>query len=446
MVKYVNSWYLTKLNTDNYEVLMLIYQVLMDFVKNLSNRINKTLKSEVELFNIVDELSSVINNHLLDLASEDSQYDLKIFADYYKEANTRNSFKQTPQADLETILDEYLCSNHVLFELKDDPLMYFRVLVKNLLEIIYSNDSAVNPLSSTIITNLVVVIVGDLVLALVLEKLSSPEFILKDIISNVVDIITATLDEKKVAKEESDEVTLSYYERFQLVITMCYSKVSKFVLTAKSEGLPLSNTVSENESNEINVDVFENSIFKLMDTITNFSFRKPLVSNFISFIMGSLRLNSWIYYKLSSLSSSFVMKKLISAPFLGEEGLSNIISSLRLSLFYRDNNQPSTESLDEELDTLTLDQLTDSIFNLINEKIPGAFANSYIQGKSPILSLTNENETDLKHRIRRMLIIFNYQISNTNNNNEFNETCELNKLLMIKLIDCIVRNLYPELV
>ncbi|KAK6200244.1 uncharacterized protein RJT21DRAFT_114670 [Scheffersomyces amazonensis] len=439
MVKYVNSWYLTKLNTDNYDVLQLIYQVLMEFVRNFSSRVNKVIKSEVTLFNLVDEISVAINTHILDLVNDNNRYDLKIFDEYYMNANLKNSFAYDPHKDLQTIIEDYLENSHIIFERNTDPLTYFRILVKNILEVIYSNDSPVNPLSSTIITNLTITIVSDLVLSIIFEKLSSPNFILNDVIGNIVDLVIDSIDARTASNKQvkAKQDTTTYYDKVQFYITAAYTRLSRLIVSTKS-------VEPKSTSKDTQVDIFGSSVFQLVNTIGNLSARKPLVSSIISIVVQSLQLNSWIYNKVNSIFSAYVMKKLIQSPILGEQSLSGLISSLRLNIFYKESTEEQAPSSPDSY--TTIDQLTEKIYDLIKNKIPQSFANPIISPRYSFFGLVGENDQDLKVRIRRMLVIFNYNASAAyDNNNNINSTCDLNKLLIVNILDTIVRNLYPEL-
>lgn len=181
--------------------LQLVYQLLSDLVRDISRRVNAVLKDEVLIVGVIDDVASILNKHISDLVAHDSQYELEILRTFQNRANSTNVFDEDPSDDVETVIDRYLASNHLIFrqnvqdtslqntinrlgissenssklftfeksafddtqltEPPDDPrqLEYFRIITHNILEATFENtteDYAINPLSSKIGTKLIV--------------------------------------------------------------------------------------------------------------------------------------------------------------------------------------------------------------------------------------------------------------------------------------------------
>ncbi|ABN67458.2 predicted protein, partial [Scheffersomyces stipitis CBS 6054] len=454
MVNYISSWYLTKLNTDDMLFLQSVYQLLSDLVRDISRRVNAVLKDEVSIVGVIDDVASILNKHISDLVAHDSQYELEILRTFQNRANSTNVFDEDPSDDVETVIDRYLASNHLIFrqnksafddtqltEPPDDPrqLEYFRIITHNILEATFENtteDYAINPLSSKIGTKLIVSLVSDLIFIKIFDKLSTPDFILDTVGDGIVSAIEKYLDSKSssISKPVTTSKSVTISSRAQVILSSVYNRVSRIIL-----GVSVSkNTGDTPDSNDVEPDIFGNSVFQLFDTITNFSSRKPLLTGILVFCKDLLQINSSVAAKVNSICTGYISKKILSSNFIGDGSLSGIISDLRVNIFEKKDDKK--EEL--EKDRVTVDQLTEKIFNLIRDKIPGLLPS--FTRVTPFFNYFEETDEDLKEAIRRMLVIFNYE--NGSDNIELHETCKLNKLLMINLIDCVIRTLYPELV
>ncbi|KAK6456264.1 uncharacterized protein RJT20DRAFT_128106 [Scheffersomyces xylosifermentans] len=501
MVNYINSWYLTKLNTDDMAFLQSVYQLLSDLVKDISKRINSLLKNELRITNLIDDFAEILNKHISDLASETSLNDLKIFDSYFAKAATTNVLSVEPDEKKERIIDKYLASNHIIFNKIYKPLMpnhyeshdttnesydetnlftfekttnnndeselekaatdakeleYFRVLVKNILISTFENPAeeySISPLTSKIGTSLVVILVSDLIIVKIFDKLSSPEFILNDIINKIVDVISSSIDTTlsmpvKAAPELKTEKGPSFLVTCQGILASSYNRISRIILNVSNAShaniKDLNLHGSENHATtELGTDIFNNSIFKLFDTITSFSRRKPLLSSVLLFFKDVLCINQMVAGKVNSICTSYISNKILNSTFISDASLSSIISDLRVNIFEDDKDKDESSKEPEEV--VTIDELTNKIFDLITVKVHKLLP-SVLTHMSPLFSYYDESDAELKASIRRKLVIFNYLCDDGNNNNELHSNAKLNKLLIINLFDCVVRSLYSELV
>ncbi|RLV94388.1 hypothetical protein JA1_001792 [Spathaspora sp. JA1] len=413
MLKYVNSWYLTKLNTNNLEFVNLLYQIMGNFVYDFSKRINEIIQQDNKCLELINEIADIVNNHLNELVSEpNSEYSYKVVNDHYQQSKSKNCFKYNLDVQPEEIISDYLQGEHIIFE--QDTQTYFRVLFKQILQATFESDEySPNPLTSEISTDLTILLMSDLVLDKLFDKLATPEFILGTVINTIVTKLTQiTQPENKIPQEGK----VSWDTRLKQGLNSTYQKISDFIVNISYE---TKNIIHTTIVEQTTFNVFDNSIVKLIDTITNFSHRKPLVVNFFKFITSWLQINDRLNIKVNSILSRYIANKIKTS--LTEDRISGIISDLRIKLFY---NQDTSES--EE--TLTINEIVDNFIQLY-DKLPG-------------FQFDKESEEDRRELIKRVLSVFN----SVNIDDDIAQTStKMNKLLVIELLDCIIANLYPEL-
>lgn len=158
-------------------------------------------------------------------------------------------------------------------------------------------------------------------------------------------------------------------------------------------------------------------MFSLIETIFNFLKRKPILFNMIKSLKTLVLLNTKLTSSINKIITRYLENKINEN--ITEERLSKIINDLRLGLFYNDNsNQPQ-----EDKPNVTMDELIEKFIKL-NKKLSSIIDISY----------KDETEQDLRNSIKLVLIIFQDDGEYLNKG--------MNKLLIIRLLDCIVGNLY----
>ncbi|CAH6718197.1 hypothetical protein CLIB1444_01S01288 [[Candida] jaroonii] len=424
MCEFVNSWYLTKLNTDNFDFIVTIYNILCDFIKDLAFRMSKILNGDNLLFRI-DELSSLLNTHLIELIDKEDQ--VKIIRDYHH--STANSNIINHELTDEEIMKQYLKTKHVSFEGSDTRGVYLRVLVRKILSSTFNDD---NPgvLNSEIGTNFVVSILSDLVFNNIISKLSTPEFIFSNI-KRVVDTISRRLDKPQPKPK-------SLQQRMKGIFSMSYKDLS-YLMIWNEGGI------------DTNYNILDNKVFQLLDTITGFSNRKPLLFSIIHSVKEIMGSNNILSGKINRILKKYLFRGLVQSNLLNDDTLSKIISDLRMSIF----NKPIKEDVNSPI---TMDSLANDIYNLINhERLPLSLM-KYLKFKG-------ETKEDTLKSIKSTLLVFNYDPKNAVDHladqsdtdspirlraspiiKSLKESCELNELFMIQIVDLLVAKLYPELV
>lgn len=422
MCEFVNSWYLKKLNTDNYDFIVTVYNILCDFIKDLAFRMSKILNGDNLLLRI-DELSDLLNNHLLDLIDSDEQ--VKIIRDHTKLISNTNIITTT--LSNQEIVQDYLETKHVSFQDPNSRSLYLRVLVKKILSSTFNDD---NPgvLNSEIGTNFVTNILSDLVFNNIINKLSTPEFIFSNI-KRIVDAISRQLN-----KPQPKPKTLK--QRIKGIFSMSYKDLS-YLMIWNEEGIDTSHSI------------LDNKLFQLLDTISGFSERKPFFSSIIQSVKTIIGSNSILSGKINQILKKFLFRSMVQSKMLNDDTLSKIISDLRVNIFNKSPNENVKP-------TITMDSLANDIYNVItHERLPLAFMNYF--------KFKGESKEDTLKSIKSILLVFNYdpkstidQLSDQEDSplrlraspviKSLKESSELNQLLIIEIVDLLVAKLYPELV
>ncbi|KAL6453654.1 hypothetical protein SBY92_005226 [Candida maltosa Xu316] len=391
MIKYVNSWYLNKLNTSNLTFVKNTYSLIIQLIKDIINRI-----SSVNIIQMLDQLVHVLNRHLLDTCptSQDTKYPYRFISEYYEKCDQLNNLSNDPSISPKDIINNYLASQHVMYQ--TDTLNYYRILIKKMLQssTSYANSDESALFSSKIASDLVMLILSDIVIKKVVEKLSSQEFM---------------FDKEK----RSEEVSVSWSQKIQKVVYGTYKNITKLVLV-----LSYNNPGEEPSKN----DVLNNSVFELLETILNLQDRKPFLYNLMSSFKSLIQINQKLNTLINKFVSKFVHDK-VNQALSNENKLSKIINDLRLSLFYGNDNNDS----DDEKQEVTIDELTDK-FIKINDK----FIKSFID-----LSYNTEDTQRLRDSIKSVLMIFQQ-------NSEFSDI-RINQILIVQWLDVIISNLYPDI-
>lgn len=327
MVNFVTNWYFGKLNTDNLEFIMNIYQVLCEFVKDMANRFSIMLNQDNLLIR-VSELSDIVNDHLTDLVGEKTFKTIETYR-----TNPEHVVIDDQKSD-EAIIQEYLKSKHVMFESSESKQMYLRVLVKNLLLVVFppngDQHSGGGPLNTKIGHGFVNIIVADLVLDKIVTKLSTPEFILS-IIDKITRAIKAKLDQRLISHTASPRISIR--DRIKKLFTLSYKDLSYLMIYNHYT----TNTVTKNTHN-----ILDNRIFKLLDTLSGFSNRKPLLNSIISTVSTVVSSNEKVSNKVNEVLKKNIFRSLIQSNVMNDDSMSKILFELRSNLFTEDRSSSAS--------------------------------------------------------------------------------------------------------
>lgn len=430
VTSYVSSWYLEKLNTDNFDFVQNVHTIICDFVRDFAARILKVVEL-VQLLSMINELASILDRHIQNTALTGG------VPEYARAEMDRNRNLPTSNSEneLATITRKFLSESHVYFNRdlalvaaekpdldssilvlappEDPRLVYLRVLVRNILDIAFAKlEKRLSPTSSTIALNLVTVILADLVLEKTVSKLSSPQFILDTVIGKCVDVLETKLADLEKAKMVSSNTLL--FSRAKETLHGLYANVSAF-LESFSRQTSLSNDAAS---------VFRSPVLSLVDTCTNFSKRKLVFVSILGSIRAVLFLGVIDGGKLESFAQQFVMNKLRQSSVLQDAFLADIVLTLRTIVFGQDVGG-------DKLEPSTLISLRDRIYSLLHGR-------TWLQW----FAYEDEDAAETKRSIESLLAIFDSE--STNHAGPLGEASAMNELLVVQLLDCVVQNLYPE--
>lgn len=446
VTRYVTSWYMTKLNTDNLEFVQNVYNILSDFAKDFIRRFDITLLNG--LFLLINELCSILNNHIEEIISDStSTHDIKFVDDYLRNNMNRNTIKNADK-DVKEIIKQYLADKHVIFEdiefqipsetlsetqhSEENGIQYFRLIARELITISFDsniNCDDITPTTSHITMSLLTILIADLIIDKLFKKIASPQFMLETIISNTFDMITKFLnknEDTQLGNKNNGPRTIGN------VIYNSFNNITHLILNIHH--------ISETYGSYNSTNILENSLFQLINTVTDFSSKKPLLASFLQFIKRIIMANKSTARIFDAISKWFIYNQVARSGILSDELGCKILRSFREGIFKDNSDEGAKENILEE--KMTIESLSCKMVGILSNQIP----NSIFAGKTitNVFRFSNETDEDLKRSISKFLIAFNFDISSIDNNS-INEVCYLNQLLMIQWIDCIVSTLYPEL-
>ncbi|CCG22667.1 hypothetical protein CORT_0B09630 [Candida orthopsilosis Co 90-125] len=406
MVRFVNSWYLTKLNTNNKEFLKAVYDdILVALVRDVANRIATI--SSYHLLNVADDLVSILNTHLTEFVAE-GKYPYKVLDDYYDLTETANSLYYDSFKNPRDVLQMYLSQKHIIFDQSKDTqeepvLIYFRVMVQTMLQKIMENNEKDSIFTSKITSDLLILALGDLVINQLFQKTSSPEFILGSINKAVLSLLSVL----KKHKNTKASATVSNQSVIGIVVTFAYTIYESLVMLVMA--------IKLSSRYEAPFDVINSSVFLLVGTLLTLKQTRPLLYTLALSLKSVIWSISGLKNGINNVASKYAIEYL--SETLTEETIRNLINQLRIELFYTDKKDISHEDQDVLLDTVA-----DNIAELFTH-LPF--------GKQLHLNI-------LCNKIKQVLIIFDHdeQLDPANN---------VNQLLVIQFLDRIVYAVYNDI-
>lgn len=406
MVRFVNLWYLTKLNTNNKEFLKAVYDdILVALMRDVANRIAAI--SSYHLLNVADDLVLILNTHLTEFVTE-GKYPYKVLDDYYDLTETENSLYYDSFKNPRDVLQMYLSQKHIIFDqLKDtqeEPvLIYFRVMVQTMLQKIMENNEKDSIFTSKITSDLLILALGDLVINQLFQKISSPKFILGSINKAVLSLLSVL----KKYKKTKASATVSNQSVIGIVVTFAYTIYELIVM--------LVTAVKLSSGYEAPFDAINSSVFLLVGTLLMLKQTRPLLYTLAltlkSVIWSILGLKNGI----NNVALNYAIEYLSEA--LTEETIHNLINQLRIDLFHTDKKDLLHEDQDISIDTVA-----DNIAELFTHLPFGKQLHPNI----------------LCNKIKQVLIIFDHD-------EQLDPTNKVNQLLAVQFLDRIVYAVYNDI-
>lgn len=437
---YVSSWYLRKLNTDNFEFVQNVYELLCDVVKDFAHRV-LVIVELVQFLAMVNELASVLDRHASDLEVSDG------CPKYARDREGRSRYQVTPRENQAEAAQKYLKESHVFFDsdmipaapqLHDydasvvihqqtlDPgLVYLRVLARNILQATFSTESMSPGLpTSAIAMNLVTIILADLVLEKTVSKLSSPRFILQTIVAGLADLIESKME----VRTEPKAGTTSLFT----LVSSCRNAVRKLHLNFSAVMVAFSQQKASDA--DAAASVFYSPVLSLLDTLSGFSRRKLVFASTLGLVRSAL-FSVISPARLESFAQTFVMAKVKQASMLQDAYLASVVRNLQRILFDQDSGTKREEKQAE-----SISDVREKVYNLLQTKADAKMP----MGLSLLwLEYKNESAQDMKAAIDATLSLFD---SNSGDHSgPISEQSDMNKLLVVQMLDCVLQHLYPEI-
>lgn len=440
--RYVSSWYLGKLNTQNLDFVHQVYQILCDVIKSIAKRISNICNGPA-LVDLVDKCAYDINNHITALATSiRDKEDLRILT---TAAKTKPGMLYNAKAQEKETIRSFLAASHVIFdeelnsgphndendtyveEPEDPELVYLRILTRKVLLATFDDDTSAGVsgpgITNSVITmNLVTFLVADLVLEKTLGKLSSPKFICSDVIGNIVRIANGALEAKPtkstpVSETLTDRIKGTMYKGYKGVVSTVVAISSTFA------------TKSEDNASAM-VAILDLSVFALLDTVMGISQRKPLAAYLVRSVRALISVSGPLSRRVDSFLMGFLESKVSRLSILRDSQVARVVRELR-SLLFDDSRKEETS----EDKNITIENITEEMFLLLT-RLPNP-------ALSHLFRYQDESDAELREAIRKGLVVFNY--SATCENDKLHESSDLNRLLVVKLLDRVMGKLYPEL-
>lgn len=392
VTNYVSSWYLLKLNTDNYAFVQAVYDALCHLVRDLYSRV-LVLHSPDVLLELMGEAAAILDSHIED-------YTLEEGVPHYARKTLAAGAGCVRATDMDLLKKQHLSQSHVAFDASlngsSPRQVYLRVLARNILHTSFASCDD-DPMSSDIVSSLLTAIVADLVLEKTLCKLSSPDFILSS--------VQSACDSSKTDKTRP-EAPQSYATGIE----------DKLLLAQKILFAPRPSA---------HYQLIYGPIPKLVDRILKFSDQRSLLAHALRFCR-TVAHASGIGQKIDSYITEKIFQTLFRLDSMRDSAVARKLELARRALFLNESGA-KPKALDQK------SEVVDKLHTILAEQV-----NKY----RPVWRLAGFSQQDLaasRSSIAGFLDIFD--ISDA----QEHASSDNNMLLMLRLLDEIVKFLYPEL-
>lgn len=419
VTSYVLSWYLQKLNTDNTDFIVHVYTALCDFVRDFSQRLLAMVELQ-RLFGLINDMAAILNKHILDNQLIDG------VPRYARDFILKDSSKVLMDYDAISLMRRYLAESHVVFqgafpspetrpEDVDPGQVYYRAIALGILDATFSGKTgtAQGCRDSDIVTIFLTTILADLGFSKLVGLLSSPKFLIHDTLTTLAAKLCQNAD---VPPER--ETPQSMFQILRNKASTGWNIMYLMLLSdlRKAEKLPL---------------VFYSPVFDLIDTVIRFSQVRPVLTHCLSLIRASLYVNKTLAFRLDSFIVKSVTTMIRTSPILQDGFLAGTVSKLRTIVIDRTaklEEPPTREQTPKEL----------------SEKIYSAFVSKSSQNRFfgaliRSLAYNGQQPKEAMEEIEGFIQIFCAPIGEGNKS-------DMNKVLVVKLLDSIIREMYPCLV
>ncbi|KAF3989977.1 hypothetical protein FT663_02044 [Candidozyma haemuli var. vulneris] len=404
VTNFVCSWY-TKLGTDNYDFVAEVYTQLCVIVKDIVTRLTREVEGERFLF-VVDDIADILKDHIGATALENGQFRFL----HAQKASLEETNRVARSLSDEQIIDEYLATQHAIFDPKTRPsessqdsrTLYFEVLTHKLLEAIFDTKKE-NPLSSDIVDKFVVGLVGDFVLNKAFMKMSSPSFIIGTVIGKIAEISTV---------EPKPQTKSSLVEKAKSTYASIFS-LAQVAMVKKEE-------VMATDENTAGWSVFNSPVFALFNSFAALQKRLPFVFHAIGMVQTIIQSLGPLTSKINTYASSYLLKTVSSSPLLEDRDMAANLKNLRCILFEEQEEKPGPP--------LSTQEVAEKLYTNFQTIL------SNLGASSSFFTYDGETEEELQANFANAITRFESQEAC----NDLNDSSKLNQLLIIRLLDFLV--------
>lgn len=433
VTSYVTSWYFLKLNTEDFEFVESVYNVLCAFIRNFSRRVSSVVEL-TRLLNLLNRCAFILDDHI-ERTKLDDGLPRFIRQDLMKR---EASISSRDELSTERIIDDHLQKSHVIFltdkrtepgtsdERRTNRLKYLRLVVKNIMSASFKAedlDVSKTPISSTIAMNLVTSVLADLVLDRLLYKMSSPQFLLQTVIGKIGTKIRAAMLSRSIPYKNS------MYKRLTSSVSSIYLNACALWTFGIDD--------KKAELDQVPPILFS-PVLSLINHITNLSLRKPIWTGFLSIFRSAISASSLLTEKVERFVAKYLMNQIRHGDFLQDETQASLVAMIREIVF--DNGEVKEETNLNEGENLS--ELTGLWYDLLcskesSSRLPMGVSLWWLRYR-------NESAQELKRDVEDFLRIFD--LANKDPKGPYSEESKINQLLVIRLFDSVIQSLYPELV
>lgn len=413
--RYVLSWYLLKLNTDDSKFVSEIYLTLSSVVRDLSSRILNVVEGPL-ILQAINTTGNLLANHLA--KNRLDQGEPAYFQEYVGSSRSTMYDEET----LDSVRSKFLAASHVVFNKEqnineEDALSsYCRLLSSKILDSTFDGPELHGLKLSPITKSLMSAILGDLVLKKIILLLAKPEFILENAIGRPIDALLNGARDKEESEPKPVMAAAS------LLIQSLFKKLIDFM-----------SFWSHQKNFHEYPPLEEYFLVSLLDSVFSVKQRRPVTMHLGGLFLSMMSTIWELKPRLESVLGKFLLLKLSLAPLLEDASIAGIMKILRERVFERVQNK----SEKQETNFNVFDRTRDKVMTLYRHNLDSKLAIGRF-----VRWITDENmkEEDVHKSVVNFLLIFNNGTSDTPL-----ETSDVNSLLVLDIIDCLVKHLYPEL-
>lgn len=255
-------------------------------------------------------------------------------------------------------------------------------------------------------------ILGDLVFVKVLDTFSNPNFLL-GIIDQLVEKVAAGSQKKVVVDSERNNLT-GLWGIVRNFSTTAYSMAGSLLSSVQEYKRSDSELTEPIEKLAAEESVLNSPVFRFIDTVTQFSSRKPILTGILMFFRSYILRHTYISAKVDRILKDFLWSK----TTIEDDSLAPVIGKLRNNLFGEKKNSDDNQ----KNESISVPELAAKASAVISQAVP----------QSALMPTLTYLQEDQETSVRNVLEVFT-------------KSQHVNKLLIVQLLDLIMARAFPEL-